>query len=143
MSFSDLALRYGTSLLTYSPILLVSTTTLAVIALRPMRLRSERARRRFAWTFALLAIVWAAALSWIGDDAFISFRYARNLAEGHGLVFNVGERVEGYTNFLWTVLFAPLIKLGIDPAQASIVMCIACARRSWSWGSAWRRSRMA
>lgn len=40
------------------------------------------------------------------DDAYISFRYARNLAEGAGLVWNVGERVEGYTNFLWTLLLA-------------------------------------
>lgn len=40
------------------------------------------------------------------DDAFISFRYAENLAAGNGLVFNIGERVEGYTNFLWTVLLA-------------------------------------
>ncbi|TPV93604.1 MAG: hypothetical protein B7733_19650 [Myxococcales bacterium FL481] len=40
------------------------------------------------------------------DDAYISLRYARNLVEGHGLVFNVGQRVEGYTNFLWTVLLA-------------------------------------
>lgn len=126
MSFSDLAARYATSLQTFSPILIVSTTALAVIALRPVRLRGEHARRWFAWTFAALAIIWAAALSWIGDDAFISFRYARNLAEGHGLVFNLGEKVEGYTNFLWTVLFAPLIKLGLDPAQTSIVMSIAC-----------------
>ncbi len=37
------------------------------------------------------------------DDAFISLRYARNLAAGRGLVYNPGERVEGYTNFLWTV----------------------------------------
>ncbi len=37
------------------------------------------------------------------DDAFIAFRYSRNFAEGHGLVFNLGERVEGYTNFLWTL----------------------------------------
>ncbi len=40
------------------------------------------------------------------DDPFISFRYAENLASGHGLVFNPGEPVEGYTNFLWTVLLA-------------------------------------
>jgi hypothetical protein len=40
------------------------------------------------------------------DDAFISFRYSENLAAGLGLVFNPGERVEGYTNFLWTVLMA-------------------------------------
>lgn len=40
------------------------------------------------------------------DDAHITFRYARNLVEGNGLVWNIGERVEGYTNFLWTVLIA-------------------------------------
>ncbi len=41
--------------------------------------------------------------SWLTDDAFISFRYARNLIEGHGLVYNPGERVEGYSNLLWTL----------------------------------------
>jgi hypothetical protein len=30
---------------------------------------------------------------WIDDDQKISMRYARNLAEGHGLVWNPGERV--------------------------------------------------
>ena len=40
------------------------------------------------------------------DDAYISYRYARNLVAGHGLVFNPGEYVEGYTNFLWTLLVA-------------------------------------
>jgi arabinofuranosyltransferase len=40
------------------------------------------------------------------DDAFISFRYAHNLARGHGLVFNVGERVMGYSNLLWVLLLA-------------------------------------
>jgi arabinofuranosyltransferase len=42
----------------------------------------------------------------LDDDMMISMRYARNLAEGHGLVWNPGERVEGYTNFLWTVVMA-------------------------------------
>jgi hypothetical protein len=49
------------------------------------------------------------------DDAFISFRYARNLADGLGLVFNAGERIEGYTNFLWTLIAAAVLKLGGDP----------------------------
>ncbi len=48
------------------------------------------------------------------DDAFISLRYARNLAEGHGLVYNPGEHVEGYTNFLWTVLSALPYVFGLD-----------------------------
>lgn len=51
----------------------------------------------------------------VQDDAFISFRYAANLIAGHGLVFNPGERVEGYTNFLWTALMAIPHALGIDP----------------------------
>ncbi len=37
------------------------------------------------------------------DDAMISMTYARNLANGYGLVWNSGERVEGYTNLLWTL----------------------------------------
>lgn len=46
------------------------------------------------------------------DDALISMQYAKRLALGDGLVFNPGERVEGYTNFLWVVLMAPLYALG-------------------------------
>ena len=42
----------------------------------------------------------------ISEDAYISFRYAYNLVEGHGLVFNEGEYVEGYTSLLWTLLMA-------------------------------------
>ena len=49
------------------------------------------------------------------DDAFISFRYAHNLVQGHGLVFNPGERVEGYTNFLWVILSAFSMWLSLNP----------------------------
>ncbi len=45
--------------------------------------------------------------AWGCDDAFISYRYARNLFQGHGLVFNEGERVEGYSNFLYLLLLTP------------------------------------
>ncbi len=40
------------------------------------------------------------------DDAMISMRYAWNLSHGHGLVWNVGEYVEGYTNLLMTLIMA-------------------------------------
>lgn len=40
------------------------------------------------------------------EDAFITYRFALNLADGHGPVFNIGDRVEGYSNFLWMVLLA-------------------------------------
>ncbi len=45
------------------------------------------------------------------DDAYISFQYARNWVSGHGLVFNPGQYVEGYTNFLWVVILAPFYAL--------------------------------
>jgi hypothetical protein len=44
---------------------------------------------------------------WGLDDAYISYRYAQNLAQGNGLVFNRGERVEGYSNFLYVLMMAP------------------------------------
>jgi hypothetical protein len=50
------------------------------------------------------------------DDAYISFQYAKNWAAGAGVVFNPGQWVEGYTNFLWIALLAPLWPLvGRDP----------------------------
>ncbi len=71
----------------------------------------------------LLLLPFAAALGWlqwqyrgyIKDDTYIALRYARNLAEGHGMVFNYGQRLEGYTDFLWVVMSAPAFWLGVDP----------------------------
>ncbi|OGF47680.1 MAG: hypothetical protein A2452_03355 [Candidatus Firestonebacteria bacterium RIFOXYC2_FULL_39_67] len=40
------------------------------------------------------------------DDAMISMRFAENLANGNGLVWNKGELVEGFTNPLWVVLMS-------------------------------------
>jgi len=40
------------------------------------------------------------------DDVFISLRYAVNASQGEGLVYNAGEYVEGYSNFLWVMLLA-------------------------------------
>jgi hypothetical protein len=85
--------------------------------------QSERPQDRLAlrlssgWTIAIAAglfAIWSALFiyrsSFVGldgnryfslfDDAMVSMRYAWNLAHGHGLVWNPGERVEGYTNLL-------------------------------------------
>ncbi len=48
------------------------------------------------------------------DDAFITFKYAENFADGYGLVFNIGDKpVEGYSNFLWLLLLSILYKIGL------------------------------
>ena len=69
----------------------------------------------------LALLGWMASVSWfLTDDAFISFRYVRNLLNGHGLVFNVGERVEGYSNFLWIMELAAIWgALGWRPEHAA------------------------
>lgn len=57
------------------------------------------------------------------EDSGISFAFARNLVEGDGLVgYPGGERVEGYSNFLWTMLIAGLYALGVPPWTAAKVM---------------------
>ena len=61
------------------------------------------------------------------DDAFISFRYVRNLVEGHGLVFNRGEYVEGYSNFLWVLELAALWEaFGLRPEHTAPWLSVAC-----------------
>jgi arabinofuranosyltransferase len=56
------------------------------------------------------------------DDAYISFRYAENFAKGDGLVFNTGEYVEGYTNFLWVILLGILKEVGVDVQVSSLIL---------------------
>ncbi len=52
------------------------------------------------------------------EDAFITYRYAQNFADGRGLVFNPGERVEGFSSFLFTLLLATVGKLHL-PIEAT------------------------
>jgi hypothetical protein len=91
---------------------------------------------------AVVAMQRAYGQAWLCDDAFISLRYAENLVAGHGLVFNAGEYVEGYSNFLWVVLTACAIVLGMDPiafVQGLGILCLGAtvlvthgiARRIW------------
>lgn len=62
---------------------------------------------------------------WLDDDAMISMRYARHLAQGAGLVWNLdGERVEGYTNLLWTLYMALVHLLPIPVAQTSLIILL-------------------
>jgi arabinofuranosyltransferase len=67
------------------------------------------------------ALTLAAAAAWMAwlavyqvDDAFIVYRYATHLAHGDGFVFNPGERVEGVTCFLWTLILAPFAGAGLS-----------------------------
>jgi hypothetical protein len=100
-------------------------------------------RRALPWLAACAALLHAATFAAHGpcDDDYIAYRYARNLVEGEGLVFNPGERVEGFSAPGWTLAVAGAIRLGFDPAAFSRVVSIAamgaaalCVARAWLRG---------
>lgn len=75
---------------------------------------------------AALLAVHAKAYLFLTDDAFISFRYARHLSHGQGLVFNPGgERVEGFTNLLWVLILAAFDALGLSPEKMATILSLA------------------
>jgi tetratricopeptide (TPR) repeat protein len=87
---------------------------------RPVPAGPRRGPSAERWLPLLLLVLAVGIFSWhastsafLQDDSFITYRYARNVARGIGPVFNPGERVEGYTNFLWMMLLATLAIVGL------------------------------
>jgi len=75
-------------------------------------------KKKRAWTFGRVFVLTLLILLLGGlfnrsarpvDDAYITFRYAQNLVDGHGLAYNIGSRVEGYTSLGQVLLTAPII----------------------------------
>lgn len=105
-------------------------------------IRSRRGRR---WLHAVVLVASAAAFlvlcrryDVVQDDAYISLVYAKNLAAGEGLVFNPGERVEGYTNFLWTLILTVPHTVGVDAVAVArgLGLAAALALIALSWRTA-------
>jgi arabinofuranosyltransferase len=94
-----------------------------------MRLGRLDLREIVVAILAVAIVTWEILLvgDWRVDDAYISFAFAKNLAHGNGLIFSHDVRVEGYTNFLWTVVNALPIALfpNSDPLVAARVLCFA------------------
>lgn len=89
--------------------------------------------RRFAFKY-LVILLGAAFATWLVwarfgypltgvDDSNIFFVYAKNLANGHGFVYNAGgERVEGFSSLLWTLIAAAVFFLSPMPEQILLVV---------------------
>ena len=92
---------------------------------KPLHPRAHLVAGLLTPLFIAIANMWRLK-SFTIDDAYISYRYARNFARGMGLVYNPGERIEGYTNFLWTVLLGFGAKLGVDPTVTAKVLGFTC-----------------
>ena len=63
----------------------------------------------------------------VADDAFITFRYAENLAHGLGFVYNLGEPVLGTTTPLFTLILACLNILGLNVPSAALTVSLVCS----------------
>jgi hypothetical protein len=65
--------------------------------------------------------------SYLVDDSFITFRYAKHVARGLGPVWNPGERpVEGYSNFLWLLLSTLAVHFRLDPLDVARFVGACC-----------------
>jgi hypothetical protein len=100
----------------------------------PTRPAENHARLGTLASLALLALVLAGRLAAIHacpiyDDAFITYRYARNLAAGHGLVYQPGapwEPVLGTTTPGYALWLALWIRLGVPAPTASLATNVVC-----------------
>ena len=82
------------------------------------------------WLLALLPLAFfVQRFNFVCDDAFITYRYAENFAEGHGLRYNLGVEppVEGYTDLGWVLWIGLFNFLGLsDPVLVSKLTTILC-----------------
>lgn len=104
----------------------------ATLAARAQRLASHTvaALPWLALALIVLQLLRLRSFEFTVDDAWISFRYARHLAETGVPTYNLGQAaVEGFSNPLWTVLFAVWIGLvpSVEPIIAARVVGAACA----------------
>jgi arabinofuranosyltransferase len=101
-------------------------------------------RDRAAW---FIVAGTSALLFWLArrydffcDDAFITLRYAQNVAHGAGAVYNAGERVEGYTSLTWMLLAALFAKLGLPlPGSVQVLGALAGIGLLTATFALWRR----
>lgn len=93
--------------------------------------------------YAILSsgVIFLAYRHWAYDDPFITFRYAKNIAQGIGFVYNPGERILSTTTPLFTLILAALYPIWSDlPTAAVLVGAISlslCGFVLWLLAQTW------
>ncbi len=72
----------------------------------------------------LAFVVLLVRTAWVCDDAYITFRVADNLLNGHGLRWNAAERVQAFTNPLWLFVMVPLYALTGDVYYTALALSV-------------------
>jgi arabinofuranosyltransferase len=86
-----------------------------------------------------VAAAFVLSRAWIADDAFITYRVIDNLLAGHGLRWNVDERVQVFTHPLWALLHVPLYALSGSLPLSGFALSAACL--GLAGALAWRAAR--
>lgn len=82
-----------------------------------------------AFTIFLIFLIFLFAIvlfrtAWISDDSYISFKSVDNFVNGYGLNWNVGERVQTFTNPLWVLIVSGFYSFSNEPFYTSIILSI-------------------
>jgi arabinofuranosyltransferase len=88
----------------------------------------EKAKIRKRWIylylFTLLALIYVLVVNaWVVDDAYITFRTVDNFVHGHGLRWNVDERVQVYTHPLWLMVMTAVYFVTREEFFSSMTVC--------------------
>ncbi len=76
----------------------------------------------FLYVATVSLIIYGLFSAWGYDDPYISYRYAENIANGHGFVYNIGEKVLSTTSPLFTLLLAILKPIWADTARTAVLL---------------------
>ncbi len=124
--------------------------TAGTAATAPAHLTRATPRWRFSLADVLVAVWLLGVLTALVvffhtrayDDPYITYRYAQNIAQGNGFVYNIGEQTLSTTTPLYALLLAGIAWLGIDvPLASNLIACVSLAAGGgvlWLFGRLWR-----
>lgn len=107
-------------------------------------LSSAIAWLRIHWISVALTVLYVVVLirtAWLADDAYVTFRTVDNFVDGRGLTWNPGERVQAFTNPLWTFILSAAYLLTGEIYYTSIGISIAVSTAVLGWIGAISASR--
>lgn len=78
----------------------------------------------YLYVFTLLALIYVLVVNaWVVDDAYITFRTVDNFVHGHGLRWNLDERVQVYTHPLWLMVMTAVYFVTREEFFSSMAVC--------------------
>ena len=93
---------------------------------QPGQLSRSRSKDPLLAIAVVLFTIVFLANSWVGDDAYITFRVSDNLLHGFGLRWNVAERVQAFTNPLWMFVIAGAAIVTGEYYYTSLLVSLVC-----------------